>query len=312
MSSIVFDPKGFLALEEEGADFINYVLEKTNDPFTFSKQADFEPMLDMLEKYLKIKGKANADLQLLLYKVQKAKKLLNKLHECLNDIEKNKNKETEQALINAICGEVSLDELEQLYEAKLPSGDFYHYNGIRSVLKRKLNGEIEDTFFGRWLMLLCRVFNDDRFDFLSDYFAGYTHYDEYNANTVLEMMATLKDFNYKLLHNDFLLGHNQDQLKVIYLRFLHCNRSADSRVFKAYFVDYKRKRFDIRMIDDAFFDYRDDLMYCDIWSKYFDEEGEYIDSEGEYDFEPAELEEEKELMYMFYYENWTYDHELNF
>ena len=52
MSSIVFDPKGFLALEEEGADFINYVLEKTNDPFTFSKQADFEPMLDMLEKYL--------------------------------------------------------------------------------------------------------------------------------------------------------------------------------------------------------------------------------------------------------------------
>ena len=109
-----------------------------------------------------------------------------------------------------------------------------------------------------------------------------------------------------------MLRHKREKLKVIYLRFLHYNISTDSKIFKAYFVDYKSKKFDIRIIDDDLFEYRDDLMYCDIWSKYFDDEGDYIDLDGEYDFEPAELKEESRLMELFYDEEWTYDHELNF
>ena len=125
-------------------------------------------------------------------------------------------------------------------------------------------------------------------------------------------MATLKDFNFKLMHKDFMRRHKQEKLKVIYLRFLHFNISSDSKIFKAYFVDYKAKKFDVRIIDDNLFDYRDDLMYCDIRSNHFDEEGDYIDSDSQYDFEPAELTEEIKLMEMFCDERWTYDHELNF
>ena len=54
-------------------------------------------------------------------------------------------------------------------------------------------------------------------------------YDEYDNKCVLEMMATLKGFNYKLMHVDFMHRHKREKLKVIYLRFLHFNRSTDSR-----------------------------------------------------------------------------------
>ena len=313
MSLILSNSQGFIELEKEGAEFLNYVLKKTNNPFTFSKQTDFEQMLDMLEKHLRIKGKANGDAQLILYKVQKIKKLLNGLHECLNDIEKNANEETVQAVIKAIRGDVSFDELEEvLNEIRLPKGEFYNYNGIRNVLKRKLNGEIEDAFFRNWLILLCRALNDDKYDFISNYFDACSFYDEYDNKDVLRIKATLKDFNYKLIHKDFITHHKREKLKVIYLRFLHYNISTDSRIYKAYYVDYKSKRFDVRIVDDDLFDYSDDVMYCDIWSKYFDEDGDYIDSDGDYDFEPAELLEEKELMEIFYKEKWNYDHELKF
>lgn len=313
MSSILSNLQGFVELEKEGADFINYVIEKSNSPFSLNKQSEFEQILDMLEKHLRIKGKANGDIQLLLYKVLKIKKLLKKLHKCLNDIEKNTSEYNEQAINKAICGDVSFEELEEILNEKmLPNGDFYNYNGIRNVLKRKLNGEIDEAFFKSWLILLCRVLNGDKFDFISNYFDACSFYNEYDSKEVFKIMATLKDFNYKLMHNDFMLRHKREKLRVIYLRFLHFNRSADSSIFKAYFVDYKNKKFDIRIIDDALFDYRDDLMYCDLWSKYFDEDGEYIDSDGEYDSEPAELIEEIQLMNLFYDEEWTYDHELNF
>ena len=73
-----------------------------------------------------------------------------------------------------------------------------------------------------------------------------------------------------------------------------------NKIFKAYFVDYKKKRFDVRIIDDALFDYKDEIMYCDILSHHLDEDGDYIDPNDEYSFEPAELIEETKLMNFFY------------
>jgi len=123
-------------------------------------------------------------------------------------------------------------------------------------------------------------------------------------------MAFLKDFDYKLNHKDFMLQHKKDKLKVIYLRHSHFNTTCDSTVYKAYFVDYKKKRVDIRFIDDALFEYDDNLMYCDIWSHHYDD-GEYYDEEGEYYTDAPELfPEEKRLMSIFDDEHWVYQHNL--
>ena len=302
--------RGFITLESEGADFINYISEKASFPFTFSNQSDFEEMLDTLERFLKIQGKSNPDKQMLLYKVLKVKKLLKKLHEGLTDIEKSLSESELEEISRVVRGDVSLEELEKLEEKEMPRGDFYDYAGIRGVLLRKLNGEINSAFFNSWLSMLCRLLRDEKYDTLTNCFSAYTYGVEPSDKLILEILATLKDFNFKLIHKDYIARHRHEKRKVIYLRFLHYNRSNDSRIFKAYFVDYKAQRFDVRIVDDGVFDYRDDIMYCDIWSNHFDEDGDYMDADGDYEYEPAELPEEEQVMNYLYKDGWVYDHEL--
>ena len=181
MSLSISNSQSFTEIEKEGIDFINYVSEKSNAPFTFSKQHDFETMIDLLEKHLKTKSKFDANMQLLLYKVLKTKKLLKKLRESLSDIEKNISDTNAETIMKAVFGNISFEELEDLREKKLPKGDFYNYNGIRNVLKRKLNGEITDAFFKSWLIFLCNILNDEKFDFISNYFDVCSFLDGYNT-----------------------------------------------------------------------------------------------------------------------------------
>ena len=65
-------------------------------------------------------------------------------------------------------------------------------------------------------------------------------------------------------HKNYIKQQKAEGLKVVYTRFQHANWTADSEVYKAYFVDYANKRFDIRFIDTAFFEYNDNILYCDI------------------------------------------------
>ena len=91
------------------------------------------------------------------------------------------------------------------------------------------------------------------------------------------------------------------------MRFEHANWTEDSAIYKAYFVDYKNKRFDIRLIDSAFYEFKKDVFYCTLFDK--------DEREGEEDYvEPKELPEEEQLLHYFYDENeeWTYDHTLDF
>ena len=82
MSLTISKEQGFRELQKDFVDFINYVSEKSHAPFTFEKQSDLEAILNLLERFLKAKSRGDADTQLLLYKVLKAKKLLKKLREC--------------------------------------------------------------------------------------------------------------------------------------------------------------------------------------------------------------------------------------
>ena len=243
----------------------------------------------------------------LLYKVQKSQKLLKKLHETWE------SGEAREDVIRAIRGEASYEELEAILEKTNKIGTYYNYQEIRGVLLRKKKGEFGDEYFKSWLILLANSLSCEKYEFLANHFDACSFYDNYNDKTISEMLATLKDFDYKLAHKDFIDAHKRDKLQVIYLRHILFNDTLDSKIFKAYFVDYKKKRFDVRIIDDALFDYKDEIMYCDILSHHLDEEGEFLVSEGEdLSVEPAELPEEKQLIELFYKENWICDHNLHF
>jgi len=210
--------------------------------------------------------------------------------------------------LKAVYGELPFDELNSIREAEIPKGDYYNYEKIRAVLLRKLKGEITNEYFLAWTTIVAWALNNEKYYDISWAFDGYSFQLDVNNKFILEMMAHLKDLDYKLRHSNYIEEHRRSELKVIYLRFEHCNWTANSAVYKAYFVDYKNRRFDIRFVDDAFFTYNDDLLYCYI--------PEVVQDNGieEEILELRETPEEEQLMRYFYNEDekWTYDHTINF
>ena len=205
----------------------------------------------------------------------------------------------------AVRGECSYEELASLKpdEGSVPEGEYYDYEALRGVMLRKLEGEVEDRYFKEWLYVMCILLDEQRYHAISWLFDGYAFEDVFPRNSVLELMARLQDLDSRLAHKDLVKYHRKGIKKIVYLRFEHCNRTADSAVYKAYIVDYFSRRFDIRMVDDAFFSYDAETSYCFLGA---------TDSDGP---TPPEYREEKELMKMFYDENgkkWTYDHSLEF
>ena len=224
---------------------------------------------------------------------------------------KNKTTITYDTYLKGVNGELSYDELDAICQKHAPEGHYYNYDKIRAVLLRKLNGEIDDKYFKTWLIVVSWALNEDKYYPISDAFDGHSFDDLYDRSCILGIMALLKDENYRLMHKDYMAQHQKEKLKVIYLRFEHCNWTADSSVYKAYFVDYKNKCFDIRFVDDAFFDFDDNVMYCFIG--YEDENSDEEECEICPE-EPKELPEERRLMSLFYNEKapWKYDHTLSF
>lgn len=298
------EKQSFSALAEDAIYFISYVANEAKIHFDLSEESELEKTFDSFEKRLREKSKFNSELMQLLYKVQKSRKLLKKLHETWE------TGEAQEDVMRAVRGEASYEELEVILKKTNKIGLYYNYQEIREVLLRKKKGEISDEYFKPWLILLANSLSCEKYEFLSNYFDACSFCDNYNDKTLSEMLATLKDFDYKLTHEDFICAHKRDKLQVIYLRHILFNDTLDSKIFQAYFVDYKKKRFDVRIIDDALFDYKDEIMYCDILSHHLDEDGDYIDPNDEYSFEPAELPEEARLHNIFYDEEWTCDHSL--
>jgi hypothetical protein len=211
--------------------------------------------------------------------------------------------------LKGVNGELSYEELNSICQTDVPKGDYYDYEKIRAVLLRKLNGEIDDKYFRTWLIVVCWALSQKKYRYISWAFDGFSFEDTFDKKKVLEIMANLKDYDYKMRHKSFLKQHKAEKLQVIYLRVEYCNWAEDSVVYKAYFVDYKNKRFDLRFIDDAFFEFNQNLVYC-----FINEKDPWDDSDDDGERYECESWEEVELMNCFFdeTEHWVCDHTLQF
>ena len=208
--------------------------------------------------------------------------------------------------LKGVNGQLSYEELDSICQTEVPDGEYYDYEKIRAVILRKLNGELDDEYFRTWLIVVSWAIQKDSED-LSWAFDGYSFCDSFSKNDIVSILSVLKEEDYKMRYEDYIEQHKKEQLNVVYLRFEHANWTEDSAIYKAYFVDYKNKRFDIRLIDSAFYEFKKDVFYCTLFDK--------DEREGEEDYvEPKELPEEEQLLHYFYDENeeWTYDHTLDF
>ena len=164
--------------------------------------------------------------------------------------------------LKGVNGELSYEDLSGICQKEVPKGNYYNYEKIRTVLLRKYNGELDDEYFRTWLIVASWALNERKYHDISWMFDGFSFNDKFDKKCILEIMAGLKDCDYKLRYKKYIEQHKKDKLQVIYLRFEHCNWTSNSAIFKAYFVDYANKRFDIRFIDDALFEYNDDILYA--------------------------------------------------
>ena len=212
--------------------------------------------------------------------------------------------------LKGVNGELTYEELRSICQTDVPKGDYYDYEKIRAVLLRKLNGEIDDEYFHTWLIVVSWALYQEEYRYISWAFDGYSFQDAFDKEFVLGIMAYLKDCDYKIRNKDFIEQQKAEQLKVVYLRFEHCNWTNNSGIYKAYFVDYRNKRFDIRFVDDALFEFDQNVLYCfinesDPWDDTDDEDGDRY---------ARECGEESKLMDYFFNEKegWIYDHTLNF
>ncbi len=207
--------------------------------------------------------------------------------------------------LKGVYGELPYDELKAICQTDVPEGEYYDYEKIRSVFLRKLNGEIDDEYFKTWLIVVGWALNEKPYEDIAYAFDGWSFCECFDKKHVLEFMAKWKDYDYKLRHKNYVAQHKKEGKQVVYLRFEHCNWTTDSCIYKAYFVDYSQKRFDIRFVDDAEFDYKDDILYC------FLKDSEPLAPSIEL---PRKTKEEDQLMSYFFNEreNWVYDHALTF
>ncbi len=56
--------------------------------------------------------------------------------------------------LKAVNGDLTYDELRSICQTEVPKGNYYNYEKIRSVLLRKLNGELTDKYFRDWLIVV--------------------------------------------------------------------------------------------------------------------------------------------------------------
>ena len=205
---------------------------------------------------------------------------------------------------------LSHKELRAIMYKEQREGDYYDYELLRSVLLRAKQGEFSAEYFKDWLIFVGGVLMPyDAYYPLGDTLDAFSFSEKFDERVISELIARLKAFDYKLRHKDYMADHDKEKLRVVYLRNEHCNRTENSIVYKAYFVDYKTRRFDVRLIDDAFYVFHDDVLYCSIDAPPVETESEIICDP------PYATKEEEILLYDHFFneeEKWTYDHSLDF
>ena len=117
--------------------------------------------------------------------------------------------------LKGVNGELTYDELRSICQTEVPKGNYYNYEKIRSVLLRKLNGELDDKYFHTWLIVVAWALYQEEYKYISWAFDGFSFQDTFDKKLVLEIMANLKDYDYKIRYKNFIEQHKKDGLKVV-------------------------------------------------------------------------------------------------
>ncbi len=224
------------------------------------------------------------------------------------------NKEYYMRVVRAEVCQKELDEiLKNIYGNDVGlKYNFYYPDIFIDVCMKKLNNEIDYEYFKTWLIVVCNLLCvDEKHYDISYCLDGWTFADDYGERICREIIADIKDYDLQFKHKQYIKYHKKNKMKVIYLRFEMVDHSTDTVIYKCYIVDYAKKTYDLRFVDEEMLDFDLEKNYCFI-----------IDEEHYYDIKKQEAkrtvvdcskpekqhcEAEEELHYLFLDNNFSRD-----
>ena len=115
---------------------------------------------------------------------------------------------TKQQVWKGLKLELSLEQLEEIFQAEEYEKDYYYdFDLLKQVVEKAIEKQIDFGYFTSWCVLVANCFeyikNDNNklqelYSNIAYYFDGFSFFEEYNQKELLECLANLKCFDYKI------------------------------------------------------------------------------------------------------------------
>ena len=186
-------------------------------------------------------------------------------------MEKEKNFIKKEDVFQGLKMNLTYEELGNICQGEFEKFRYYDFEILKSGLYKAYNREVSFEYFRTWCILVsnCIVsknysvsqINELMWD-ISWFFDGLSFEDEYNKKSFKLNIALLKHYNHKF-ENLLKRTKTSFQTKGVekILLFDHSNDTMDSCVYKAIIKDNSKKSFDLRYVDDAFFEFDENVNY---------------------------------------------------
>ena len=176
--------------------------------------------------------------------------------------------------------ELSSEELQSIFQQEYEEDEYYDYNVLITGLYKALKKEIDFEYFKDWCVLIANCFNHTSYKKekmkklmwnISYFFDGISFEEDYDENTLLQDIATMKDYNFDFENNSKKRRppFETNGIERI-LTFDHCNRAEDSSVYRVIIKDNIKKQFDLKFLDNAFYVFDDNINYTFVTEKEFE------------------------------------------
>ena len=160
-----------------------------------------------------------------------------------------------------VQGKLSYEELEKLKKVDCPKGSYYDYKSIKEMLFKALNNKVSSEYLSLWIMLMQEALekDDKKYDGLVKCLDMYSCSKVLWKREIATLIKKLEDYEYRYLHEDFVLCHRKEKLKVCYV-FNNYYRKADYYV--QLFVDYGINEYEIKIFPYKKFKFLRHWHYC--------------------------------------------------
>ena len=190
---------------------------------------------------------------------------------------------TKQQVWKGLKLELSLEQLEGIFQAEEYEKDYYYdFDLLKQVVEKAIEKQIDFGYFTSWCVLVANCFdyikNDNNklqelYSNIAYYFDGFSFFEEYNQKELLECLANLKYFDYKIRKEkkeivEPFITNGVERI----LCFDHCNRNYDSSVYRVILRDYNHKQWQVMFVDGYDFDFDANTNFNIVSEEEFEEE----------------------------------------